>query len=413
LVSDALTATDARREITGETIVFSPSLFLSIDSTSAADCFAAATISIPPALLDPIADEFAGQGQIPKDLVFRRLAQSPGGSSAAVSEAGLAELESIDLAGNPDYVIAMDNWPLMLRIQFRHFRSSLKALPIVVWWDDGNSRTRSAWSMLGSRQIVFWNFAMDHRMLLQAVETDGLISLAGPEQPTPESVSHYLRLHPNSGELQQTICRQAKPWPEALNEWIDQVEEGQVDDLFLQLDQAGADIGYILRRCDRPGLSRKWERVGRSIHFGRGIIRETPDGWVEEFGKGTVVRNRICNAMLRITHVIKDEATGSLHYQGDVRYKGEAIPFVELAETVRKKTATWLEGFLMEHGLGMFVCRPKFSRRLYDIAISFYEPAMVIDDVAKWIDRLPYQQANCGGTAPDSRGSGLLSRPTA
>jgi hypothetical protein len=33
-----------------------------------------------------------------------------------------------------------------------------------------------------------------------------------------------------------------------------------------------------------------------------------------------------------------------------------------------------------------------FRRRLYDIAILFYEPAMVVEDVGKWVQRLEEQQ---------------------
>jgi hypothetical protein len=113
---------------------------------------------------------------------------------------------------------------------------------------------------------------------------------------------------------------------------------------------------------------------------------------VEEAGKGKIVRNRVCNAMLRITHVIKEEKTGSLFYRGEVRFRGETIQFIEIAETVRKKTAAWLERFLMEHGLGVFVCCPKFRRHLQDIAILFYEPAVVVDDVRKWVERRGEQQ---------------------
>jgi hypothetical protein len=329
------------------------------------------------------------QGQIPKDLVFRRLTQNPGGSSAVVSEAGLAGVESIDLAGNPDYVIAMDNWPRMLRIQFRHFRSSLRALPIVVWWDDGFSRTRSAWSMLGPRKIVFWTFKLDHRVLLQAIEVDGLISMAGPEQPTPESVSHFLRLHPM--ELQGAICRQARPWPEALRDWMDRSEEGQTNDLLLHLEQTGADVGYILRRCGRDGLA-PISSVARSICFDSIIIKETPEGWIEEKGKRKIARSSICNAMLRITHLIKDKTTGELFCRGEIRYKREVIPFIEAYDEVRDNAAGWLEKHFITHGLGVFTCRKKYRGDLHHIAISFFEPAMVIDDVRKWEERLEEQQ---------------------
>jgi hypothetical protein len=65
LASVAVAAPDGRKEMTGETIVFSLSLFFIYGSTSVADCFAAATISIPPALYNAIADEPADDAYQP------------------------------------------------------------------------------------------------------------------------------------------------------------------------------------------------------------------------------------------------------------------------------------------------------------------------------------------------------------
>jgi len=324
------------------------------------------------------------EGRPHLDQVFRRLTLGQG--RADWSEAGLAGIESVALAGDPASVIATDDYLLNLQVQFRNFRSSMRSIPMVVWRDDGECRTRTAWSILGGKRVVFWAREIDHRVVMQAVETDGRISTAGPATPTREAMLHYLRLRPGN-DLERVVLKHAKPWAEALRAWMAEAPEGKVQDLTLRLEQAGADVSYIFRQL---GGDYHTTRVSpmRGVQLNDQQVVEQHDRWYLEgsrrHGKG---RRQVSNATLRLTHAIKDRETGTMHYRGVIRYKGTEIPFIEKLDTVRRKTAEWMAAKMLDAEAGVLAVGA-MRTNLHQIAVLFHEPVFVVDDLYKWVERL-------------------------
>jgi hypothetical protein len=249
--------------------------------------------------------------------------------------------------------------------------------------------------------LIFWTFDLNHRVLLQARRTGGLISMAGPQKATPESVAHYLRLHPSGQDLEAKIRRQAKPWPEVLKQWVQGAEEGQVDDLFLRLEEDGADIRHILQQCGRLKLTSNLRRVADSIRDGDAVIRETPEGWAEERSRKGLDSSTVCNAMLRITHRIKDKKTNNFFCAGEVRYGQEVIRFIDDQKLVREKTAKWLQDLLFAHNVGVLMCSGRFRTRLYEIAVRFHQPKFV-GGLRRWVNRAMAEGQYVGRAAIDA-----------
>ncbi len=326
------------------------------------------------------------RGRMPKDSVFRRL------TAHHDHEAGLFGVAAVPMAGSVRHVIAVDSWLFALQLQMRNFRTSMRALPVVAWHDDGIMRTKRAWEMFADRQVIFWSFDMNAKTLTQAVDCEGHISLLGPEKPDRESIQHYLRLKPMQ-DLERSIVRHAKPWPEALKAWMASAPDGKIDDLMVQLEQAGADVSAILRRIGNKELSVPVPKLARSVKFGSWLITEQNDAWYAN-GKGFAGRREMLNAILRLTHAIKDNASGEVWYRGFIRYKGTELPFIERVLTVQKNTAAWVQEKLMDAGLGVAAWHANMVRHIHQVAVLFNEPEFVKDDLYKWVQKLREEQAH-------------------
>lgn len=320
------------------------------------------------------------QGRVHLDQVFRSLASI---SFKFTEEAGLAGIESIAMAGDPSSVIATDDYLLGLQAQMRTFRGSSRPLPLVVWRDDGKYRTHNAWTMLGGKRVVFWTRELDHRVIMQAVETDGRLSFAGPVTPDRAAMLHYLRLRPGA-DLERTILGHAKPWPEALKLWMDKAPDGKVQDLTLRLEQAGADVSYIFRQL---GTNKHATRITpkRSIQYGKAQIVEENDQLYATSKRAG--RRELLNAVLRLAYAIKDRESGEVYYRGSIRFKGEDIQFIEKLDVVRLKTVDWLQAKLLDVNAGILAVGLG-SFNFHQIAVLFQEPKFVVDDLYKWVERM-------------------------
>lgn len=327
-------------------------------------------------------------GDRPGDETFRRT----GGVSIHGNDAGLAGVDILPYAVPGPDVIAVDDHMLMLHMQVRTYRVSLIALPMVTWRDDGEYRTSGAWSMLSHKRIIFWTMDLDARVVRQAVECDGFLSIAGPGNMSPAGINHYYRTHPGVDML-RTIKQKARPWPQALGAWLAASSEGEKETLWSALERNGADVSYILRKLgnaapvgllSRPGPGKRMIRAGND----RKIITEDGDAWFVQTNKGKS-RCEICNAVLRVTHVIKDTGTQELFYRGMIRYKGREIPFVAPMAEIRKNAMAWMDAKMIDSGVGILIVQPRYKHQLHQIAIMFQEPEFVTDSVARWVHRLP------------------------
>lgn len=318
---------------------------------------------------------FAGRAGDPdKDFVYRALnLQSP----MVWKEAGLAfhPLAIAEASSWEGRVLAIGDPWLMIRMIAAQYRLSLRPLPIVAWWDDGKTFTRSSYTMLHRRQTVVWGPKFDHRALRQAFECDGWLSLLDPAELESDEITGVKHLRSPETVLQMAF-HAAKPWPEAFSRWLRAAERHQIEEICLQLELHGLPVDSLLERCDR--MARKCVANVRSV--GKGHRQTTISGrLVEERGKRwyTLHRGRrelICSASLRIRRVVHLAKQKRTYYDGEIHYEHAVVPFVDRADRIEKRTFEWMRDKLLAANAGLLQGVPAWSRRLVQIAVAFRPP---------------------------------------
>jgi len=305
-------------------------------------------------------------------------------------EAGLGGLPSIELAHDPDTVIAVDDWLFYLRAQIRHFRSSYIPMPMVVWRDEGKIRTQRAWNAVSDKNIVFWGFNLDARMIRHAMETDGMISLLGPKEfVDDQSVGHFLRDHRGT-DLPRDVIRAARPWRKALAHWLSCNRPEHGHNLFKALEELGEDVSHILNQIGKGPTTIARPVMRRSAEVGPYTISERGGCWYHD--RYRTRPELIMDAVLRVTHAINDLRSGDLWYRGFIEYRGQRIYFLEPAKTMEGRTLFWIRDKVSAAGLGLLRYSSIWSRggrhNLYQVAVTFDEPRFVNEDLALHVQEM-------------------------
>ena len=327
------------------------------------------------------------KGDIDKDSVFRAVPYT------SDKEAGIAYLPAIDMSGNQVEVIAVSDWMLAMQVHMRHFRTSMKALPLVAWHDDGNRKTQCWMNAIPGKRIIFWSpRKLDYNTVMQAVDADGWISTVGPIEPSPSKVSEYLR-HYSTADLQRKIVQNAAPWQKALKRWLKQAGPNAAFELVTQLEHAGADVATIMRAIGNQSTNKMQPKQLTVYLDGRPVI-EKGDTWIgcRKKQKHAINANNmtmIMNCVLVLTHMIKDTTSGDLYYYGFIRYKGTQVPFIELVNVLQSiGIKQWLQAKLFEHNMGVLILDRIWCPRIHQLAVTFREPVLVEDDLWRWVKKL-------------------------
>jgi hypothetical protein len=325
--------------------------------------------------------EFIGRDGGPGDRVFRpHRVLARGGSNQHArqppyrAEAGLAGLETVDdtLPCFGRVAFAVGDVTLALRLQLRHFRNSTRPLPLVCWHDGERARTRAAWRLLAGRPVVFWAWRLGPEVLSQAVEADGLLALAGPEELSAGTIDHYLRLAEPLHRLRQ-LRRRALPWREAVRRWAEGQADGAIAELFLGLEAYRLDLRRLARECGGGRLEELLPPAvrPRSVRVGCRTVVERADGWYHVRQGGHEVQ--LVNAVLRIDETFTEGE--ALQYRGRILFGGEEVPYAVAAEVLQRHPARWLREFLLRQGKGVLHFAPGVWG-LVEIALRFHEPAL-------------------------------------
>jgi hypothetical protein len=257
--------------------------------------------------------QFIGRDGGRADRIFRpqRTLTRAGSNQYALqpryqAEAGLAGLDMVTDAQTwlGRTVFAVRNPLLALRLQLRHLRCSMDPLPLVSWYDGERALTQHTWRVLADRPVVFWAWRMNAAVLYQAVQADGLLVLAGPEELTERAKSHYLR-QDEPFRLLRMLGQRALPWREAVRTWAEQQADGAIAELLLGLEGYRLDLRQLVEQCGGGRLEEVLPpRVRpRTVRVGARTIVERAEGWYA-VGKGGR-ETQLLNAILRIERVFR------------------------------------------------------------------------------------------------------------
>jgi hypothetical protein len=311
------------------------------------------------------------------DFVFRPLRH--GFTRKKLREAGIAWLPTILRQPDSRTFVALADPLLALRIQVRHSHVCSHLLPLLAWHDGPEARTSAAaWHVLEGRTIVFWGWSLDHKLLHQAIQAGGYISLAAPYEPNDETITRYVSRNAPEHLIYQVVKR-AQPWRQVLKEWVKICPDGMVEDLFLRLLAYGYRIEDLCRELGNPPrLVQLFERPSkqRTAWIGRTSVVEYDGSWY----RGPSTRR---NELALISDaIVRLDCTGVQNnqrvYSGKILYKGHEIPFTEVpASTLEtKKSVSWLRQVLLDAGKGIpRYYGNKFGVSLFEVARCFQEPA--------------------------------------
>ena len=303
--------------------------------------------------------EFLGRDGSAADRVFRaHRTLARGGSNQYArqpphrAEAGLAGLGTVD-AALPCWgrtVFAVEDVALALRLQLHNCPTSLRPLPLVCWYDGDRAVTRSAWRVLADRPVIFWAWRLQPSVLAQAMQADGQLVVAGPEELSARTLDHYLRSREPYDRLRQ-FQRRARPWREAVRLWAEGQPDGVIEELLLGLESYRLDVRQLARECGGGRLETLLPPSPRprTVRVGPRTVVERADGWYYVRRGGAEVP--LINAVLRIDVVSVEE--GALHYRGRILFGGVEVAYAVAAAEVERQPARWLREFLLRQGRGV------------------------------------------------------------
>lgn len=139
-------------------------------------------------------------------------------------------------------------------------------------------------------------------------------------------------------------------------------------------ERARAELLSYFSGADTDALQALFSGAGASKHieFNGKSIAETEQGWVCN-------KTLICDAILRIDNIRVGSVSADAVASGSVTYKKRNLVFSEKLETIRKKGADWLHGFILTK-TGCSCCiAPGWQRHIFNIAQAFHTPEGLMD----------------------------------
>jgi len=344
---------------------------------------------------------FVGRDAHPSlDFVYKRADRGFRGNRHVTpdAEAGLAFDERIfeHHARIDRTVVAVGDPVLMLQLQFRQLRLTIRPLNLVSWLDtdqwpkwkyDGRrTRTQDAWQMLFDTRIVFWSpTGLNIQVLRQAIATEGSISTVGPSpNAVLETLNRYLQRTPPK-EILDVVIRNAAPWHIALSRQLEKCTDAEVQKWLVQIEHEQENLDYILSRLsgdarDRMNALRVASLAPRTIDLDGKEIREIHNCWYR-LRRGRPM-TLLLNAALRVDRILINSEDGTQQAIGRVLFDDRVVPFCEPLATLETNAVKFLSGLVLDSGAGILQCDTGFSRHLLRTAINFHEPERV-DAVAR------------------------------
>lgn len=293
-------------------------------------------------------------------------------------EGGLSMLDSLE--PYEDTVYALGNPWLALLLQKYKFNISEEPLKMVVY----NSSTRLAWNCVSARRVVFWSMEPSQELFAQARQIGlgaGFVANKPELRKRKDQLQRYLYESGISGFLQR-VDRFARPWPEALANWVlengmnDALLRGLTNNLQFTHDERLAIIdAFPSRYREQVEYCLGDEKTTRST-VSRGLNVVESDGmW--STSRTTRERELISDAIIKVIREVTDEDTKKVYWEGFVRFRENQIPFNEPAENIEVNPRQWLVGMVEAAGFGRPIIQPGWSKHLFVLAQQFSTPRRV------------------------------------
>lgn len=249
-----------------------------------------------------------------------------------------------------DYVVALEDPLLALRIQSRHALMSNTPLPIVSWlFTEGEATQFVSWSAVTQKNIIIVTPKLTPSAIHAAYTSGGWLAVLDMSE---ESVQELIK-NKKPEDLMRNFIRRALPWRDAIRRWISMVSENMVKALFnsLSLHCKEADVIASEFYDDiQPTESRSVKCVRVCLRNKVTLLVENATGWFARIGVTDYAQ--ITNFTVKLKSI---QVRGSVKAaQGTIFFKGTEIPIV-----LNKKEITDPQAFeshivnkCLESGLG-------------------------------------------------------------
>ena len=270
-----------------------------------------------------------------------------------------------------DYVVALEDPLLALRIQSRHALLSNNPLPIVSWLFTDNEATQMmAWSAVPQKNIVIVTTKLTPSAVHAAYTSGGLLTVLD----TNETGLLELVKSKKPEDLIKNFIRRALPWRDAVRKWVASVSSNVASDLFNKLtlyckNAPAIESEFIDDVKITPARGVRCVRTffGKSAYF----LVENNDGWFIKVDTTDFIQMTNFTIKFNSIYVKENEHVG----EGILYFKDTVLP-VTFTKHELKNPEAFEERvvlYFIENGLGY----PKINTNnipLLRLIRLFHEP---------------------------------------
>lgn len=302
--------------------------------------------------------------------------------SKKVEEAGLWYHPSVLASRNP--IVMFDSPVTPGRIYMRNaaLQDSIPAMG--AWHADLTHRTsREAWYPFFGRKIVFWTASVESEVVIQAIRAGGFIYVSEVEHASDERGwnkyrTHWVNTLKSDPQLKKMV-KNSKPWAVVLSDYLQELDDSDVEDLFRKLQEAGEDKDRILRQCDAVQAERCHKilansRGNRFILLDGKNIEERESGWYVTTKTGR--EELVTDAILRIEKVLSQPKASKTLLRGHILFDNKAVPFCEDKNAIERNPLKWMQEYLIHKQIGLISFNPSWKYRIVQLATRFHPPKL-------------------------------------
>lgn len=248
-------------------------------------------------------------------------------------EAGLACFWAVEHSHNMcgDHIVACGDAMLACRLHLRHFNQANTALPLVAYYDGSRARTVQAWKAIRSKIPVIWGWRMTASLVYQAMLSFGKIAITELISTKRERIDHFVR-NADPTVIIKRVIKKAKPWKQAVYEWSERVDDGQLETLITGLSVYGISHEEIATIGPRFANLTSVQNRQREVVVGNRVIVEHDGQWWLATYNTTRTHDRrfdqaslIMNATMRIDRTSEND--NQLCYVGRIIHRGVVTKF--------------------------------------------------------------------------------------
>ena len=273
------------------------------------------------------------------------------------------------------YNFVFTNPELAACFQIAQLRESSQPLPVIGTFDSPGYTAGYVWELFDRKRLIFHG-TDPLKTISQAMAANANVACDVIKKRTVN-----VKALENFGPIQllNRLQNEFLPWHQALQQYITELPDNEIDRVFSELGIFGRDLSafidgcpdHICKRIETLKESRSWHNT---VRFNGRIVHDRADGWFVKADRKA--EECVSDARVRIDLVIR--TNNRSYYRGVVKYKGKEYPFLELQDVLHKGLLNWVVGFIRDQqGVGVPQIYPKWNRKAIHLALRFNSPKIV------------------------------------